>query len=332
MRPALSLIIFTSLSGLGFGIVIAMGLSGALSWGLSWGLPGLRKLGFPAAPGSGWWLLQHGLALGLIGGGILASTFHLGHPERAWRALSQWRTSWLSREGVLAAITCFIVILWFLDGFYYQTNRPWIGVLAAALALATIGATAMIYASLKTVARWHHPLTLYVFIAYALAGGGLVATTFARLAHSSNTGHFALAAGILIIVSTAIAYLHTHLAGAQGSGSSPESATGIGTSGQAPQEQAQEEHVRMLMPPHSEENWLQHEMGFQVARKHATTIRLIGYGLSAVIPLIILWLAPTSAPLLVLASLSHISGVMFQRWLFFAEAKHTVTLYYGARH
>src|SRR5690606_14732396 len=86
MHPAYSIIAFTTLSGLGYGLAAVLGL-------------GLLD---PAAVST---KLAHVLALGLITGGLLASTLHLGNPQRAWRALSQWRTSWLSREGVSAIAT-----------------------------------------------------------------------------------------------------------------------------------------------------------------------------------------------------------------------------------
>src|SRR5271163_1030965 len=90
MHPALSVILFTTASGAGYGLLMLLGLFGAL---------GL----LPATPGFG--IVAFGLALGLISFGLLASTFHLGRPERAWRAFSQWRTSWLSREGVFSVLT-----------------------------------------------------------------------------------------------------------------------------------------------------------------------------------------------------------------------------------
>src|SRR6056297_2261123 len=89
MHPAASIIFFTTASGAGYGLLALMGLFGAI--GL---LPADRWLGFVGLAA----------ALALITAGLLSSTFHLGHPERAWRALSQWKTSWLSREGVMAII------------------------------------------------------------------------------------------------------------------------------------------------------------------------------------------------------------------------------------
>jgi DMSO reductase anchor subunit len=39
--------------------------------------------------------------------------------------------------------------------------------------------------------------------------------------------------------------------------------------------------------------------------------------------------SPLAAVLSVLAALLQLAGMLVERWLFFAEATHTVTLYYG---
>ena len=90
MHPQFSVIVFTTLSGAGYGMLCWLGLYGAMDR-----LPADRQFAIVAMI----------VALGTIAAGLVASLFHLGHPERAWRALSQWRTSWLSREGVAALIT-----------------------------------------------------------------------------------------------------------------------------------------------------------------------------------------------------------------------------------
>lgn len=303
MRPAFSLIVFTTLSGLGFGLAAILGL------------------GLIMAPTPQWWVIYNGVALALIGAGVLSSTLHLGHPERAWRAMTQWRSSWLSREGVLAALTTIILLGFAAEGYAEGHGNLKIGIAVALLSLATIWSTAMIYASLKTVARWHHPLTPFVFVGYAISGGLVLAAALDALA---NGGISLLAQPALMgLISTAIVtMIWTKQAGAEGSGSTPESATGLGNLGE----------VRMLMPPHSEENWLQHEMGFVVARKHAAKLRLFSVTLAIILPAVMVYSAAASSAMLVLAAITHIIGVMVSRWLFFAEAKHTVMLYYGARH
>ncbi|NBQ84251.1 MAG: hypothetical protein EBU10_08515 [Alphaproteobacteria bacterium] len=303
MRPAFSLIVFTTLSGLGFGLAAILGL------------------GLIMAPTPQWWVIYNGVALALIGAGVLSSTLHLGHPERAWRAMTQWRSSWLSREGVLAALTTIILLGFAAEGYAEGHGNLKIGIAVALLSLATIWSTAMIYASLKTVARWHHPLTPFVFVGYAISGGLVLAAALDALA---NGGISLLAQPALMgLISTAIVtMIWTKQAGAEGSGSTPESATGLGNLGE----------VRMLMPPHSEENWLQHEMGFVVARKHAAKLRLFSVTLAIILPAVMVYSAAASSAMLVLAAITHVIGVMVSRWLFFAEAKHTVMLYYGARH
>jgi len=303
MRPAFSLIIFTSLSGLGFGLATVLGL------------------GLITAPDVMWQSVFHGVALVLIGIGLASSTFHLGHPERAWRALTQWRSSWLSREGVVAGLTFGLMILYAGDAFMNGTPRAGLGLVIAVLSLITIWCTAMIYASLKTVARWHHPLTPFVFVGYALSGGLVLAAGLDTMA-SGSASVMAQPALLSLVASAFVAIIWSRQAGAQGSGSTPESATGLGALGE----------VRMLMPPHSEENWLQHEMGFVVARKHADTLRRISLMMALVLPVLGLGLAGDQAIVLILAILLHTGGVMVSRWLFFAEAKHTVMLYYGQRH
>ena len=160
-----------------------------------------------------------------------------------------------------------------------------------------------------------------MFILLALAGGCLLGAALQALAGTPPIQLSQWGIGMIILASL-VKIVWWHSAGKEGSGSTPESATGVGVLGQ----------VRMIMPPHTEENWLQHEMGFVVARKHAVRLAVIALALAAVIPLLVLGLYPQSVALLVLAAVIHMAGIMVERWLFFAEAKHTVTLYYGDRH
>ena len=99
MHPAWSIIFFTSVSGLGLGLA-------------GWIVLGILDLSRFVHL-----LFVSGFTFGLIGAGLLSSTLHLGHPERAWRALSQWRSSWLSREGVLAVLVLAALSAWFLFVF-----------------------------------------------------------------------------------------------------------------------------------------------------------------------------------------------------------------------
>jgi hypothetical protein len=147
MHPATSIIGFTVASGAGYGL-LALAITAAILGAL----PDDRLFAF----------VVMALGTGLVGAGLVSSTFHLGHPERAWRALSQWRTSWLSREG-LAALVTFVPLGIFGIGWVFlgETRGLWAlaGLLAVAGAIVSVACTAMIYASLKPIRAWHTPWT-----------------------------------------------------------------------------------------------------------------------------------------------------------------------------
>ena len=312
MHPAPSVILFTIASGAGYGLLFLLGLAAPL--GL---VPADRWLG----------LTGLGLALGLITLGLLSSTFHLGHPERAWRALSQWRSSWLSREGVVALATYVPAALF---GFGWVIWEDLQGVwavcalLAAAGAAVTVACTGMIYASLKPIRQWCNGWVVPVYLAFAVMTGALWLNAILQL-FDLQRPWIQFLAPILLLLGWGLKLGYWFTLRDAGP-SSPESATGLGALGR----------VRLLDPPHTEENYLLREMGFRIARRHAERLRgsalIFGLGvpffLSGAAIASSGWLAALIA---VAAALSGSLGVAIERWLFFAEARHSVTLYYGQR-
>ena len=313
MHPAPSIIFFTTASGAGYGLLFLLGVGAGL---------GL----LPADPWFGLGALL--LALGPITLGLLSSTLHLGHPERAWRAISQWRSSWLSREGALALLTYLPALLLGLGWLVSEPDPGWFvgpGWLAALGAALTVWCTGMIYASLKPVREWHQPLTAPVYLGFALMSGALLLHLVLAL-----FGLPRLAVGGLAMIATGLAFglkaLCWRTIAAAAPLSTPESATGLGHLGR----------VRMVEPPHTQTNYLLSEMGFVVARRHARKLRRLalalglggGLGLSLLALLAAGGLADTLA---LLAALAGLAGIALERWLFFAEATHTVMLYYGRR-
>ena len=301
MHPAPSIIFFTSASGLGLGLA---------AW---------IVLGFVDMSNFFHLILVAAIVFGLIGSGLLSSTLHLGHPERAWRALSQWRSSWLSREGVLAVLVLGALTCWFAYTYFYGSPPKWSAWILIVLISLTVYATSMIYASLKTVTCWHHPLTPACYLMFS-ASGGLLATiwlivTVEQMASVEIQG---LAAGLLV-AAWVTKFFWWRMLEKNGSISTLETATGLGSLGK----------VRSLMPPHTSENYLQKELGFVIARCHAIKLRVISVLMGGLISLFLLISGPTSPIALGLAVLLHLFGVFVERWLFFAEAKHVVTLYYG---
>ena len=311
MHPAFSVILFTTASGAGYGLLVWLGVFGAIGF-----LPPDRWFGVTA----------FGLAFGLVTAGLLSSTFHLGHPERAWRALTQWKTSWLSREGVVAVLTYIPTGLYAIVWVFLERNDgvfAALGLAGAVLSLVTVWCTAMIYASLKTIQRWSHKLVPPVYLALGVATGSLLLALMVRIFGHPSTGIDAVAlAAVALAAGLKLAYWN--MIRKTRSESTTSSATGLGKPGL----------VRLLDGPHTESSYLMQEMGYRIARKHADRLRVIASITLFAIPLVLLAAALAGAPvpaifLLVLTVISASAGILVERWLFFAEAKHTVTLYYG---
>ncbi len=311
MTPALSVIFFTTASGAGYGLLILAGL--LAPFGLT---PANRWFGLAAVL----------LALFLASAGLVASTLHLGHPERAWRAVSQWRSSWLSREG-LAALLTYPPAFGFLAAWFLARgpSAPMAacGVLAAALAAVTVFCTAMIYASLRPVRQWRHVLVAPNFFLLAGFSGALWLAFLSRTFHAASVLPSALALFFgLSALAVKLAYWRA-IDRSKGE-STIETATGLGRLGR----------VRSLETPHTEENYLLREMGFRIARKHANRLRFLAVLVGFALPIVLTaaGLACSPAPALIIAlvaAMLALIGIFIERWLFFAEATHTVVLYYG---
>ena len=302
MHPAWSIIFFTTVSGLGFGFS---------AW-IVFGLIEIKNI-FQL-------IIIAGFAFCLICSGLLSSTLHLGHPERAWRALSQWRSSWLSREGVLSVFVLTALTCWFLYTFQYGKLPLWINLIVIILILFTVYATAMIYASLKTVACWNQFLTPVCYLMYSISGGLLTIIWFMSMIGQMITFNITLILHLLIISTWILKIRWWWNLDYNQSDSNLATATGLGSFGE----------VRSLMPPHTSENYLQKEMGFVIARKHAMKLRILSLTLGGIIPITVLLSGTLSSILLGISLLIHLIGVFIERFLFFAEAKHVVTLYYGS--
>lgn len=310
MHPAFSVVFFTTATGAGYGLLALLGV--------------LAGQGF--IPPDFWLgLTGMGLALGLISAGLLSSAGHLGRPERAWRAFSQWRSSWLSREGVASVATFMPAGLFGIGWVVLGRTSGWVavaGLLAAIGAVATVCTTGMIYASLKPIAQWHSRFTLPGYLIFsAMTGCVLLNALLQGFAVGSNT---LLAAALLLTVLGCGWKLATWRYNDRLEiPTTANTATGLagGT-------------VRSMEWPHTEENYLLKEMGFRIARKHSVRLRQITQMLAFALPALLLVAAfalpwPYAAVSSMLAATAQLAGMLVERWLFFAEAKHTVTLYYG---
>ena len=314
MHPALSVIVFTVASGAGYGLLVWLAVFSAAGW-------------LPADPALG--VAGLGAAPGLITVGLLSSTLHLGHPERAWRALSQWRSSWLSREGLAAMATYVPALLfamgWVLLGDVERFFRV-MAVAAAFLALVTVACTGMIYASLVTIRQWHNTWVVPGYLALALLTGALWLAVLAA-AFGLFRPEMAEFAVLQVAIAGYVKLRYWREIDGGSSATTAETATGLGHLGK----------VRLLDGPATSETYVMREMGYRIARKHASRLRRIaGIALLAV-PATVLVAAvlmagsqPVALVLTLVAAVSGSFGVLVERWLFFAEAKHVSALYYGA--
>ncbi len=341
MRPTFSIIFFTVASGAGYGLWLLMALASLLLWPEHHQGDGIELILMPH-------LLIVGLGAGflLVSSGLASSLGHLGKPERAWRAFSQWRSSWLSREGVAAVLTYLpvLAIAWAIfhdrwmipatgasenfEGSIWMTGAlPTVASLFLATgSLATLYCTANIYACLKPIRAWNNRHVVPSYLIIGIYSGGLFAWALSTVAQGIihdlryfliGTVVFAVAAGLL-----KLSYWRSI---DQRADLTTGDATGLGALGK----------VRSFEQPHTEENYLTHEMGFQIARKHSRRLRLICLLAGFVVPAL-LALVCLALPILGLAAawvslLSGLLGIFIERWLFFAQASHAVMLYYGAR-
>lgn len=290
MNPAPSVIIFTVLSGLGFGYLAFLGVG-------------------IVAPTGGTAFLLWGLGYALAVGGLLASTTHLGRPQRALLAFTQWRSSWLSREAWASVAALLTLAPMALSDWLGLGWPRAIGVLGAVFSLATIFATSMIYAQIRAVPRWHNATVPALFMMLALAGGAVL------------SGQVLAALGLLALSGAAMmAHWRVGDVAFARAGSTLGTATGLGAIGR----------TEVFELPHTGGNYLLREMIYVVGRRHAARLRMLALVLGVGVPALALLTLP-AAFAIALAALGYLVGAFAQRWLFFAQAEHVVGLYYGKR-
>lgn len=303
MHPARSIIFFTTMSGAGFGMLGIAAFLLAMGWG------DITSL-----------LISAVIAMVLSSAGLFSSLLHLGNPQRAWRALSQWQSSWLSREGVLAIATMGMAVLWLggwaLTGVFVIE----LGFIVSILSAITVYATAMIYAQLRPVPRWHTVLTPLCYLGFALSSGVLGVLAVAADPSLLQLGLPALIAAWCV---KTLWWLRADKTGRGQGGSSLKTATGLN----------EFQQVKLFEKPHMTANYLMTEMVFSVGRKHARRLRQIAVLMGGILPILLLWaglVLPASLTVFcVLAAGTHLIGLFVERWLFFAEAEHVVGFYYG---
>ena len=324
MRPAVSVILLTTLIGAGQGLFLA------LFTVQTYALVGL----LPAADHRAFYASGSALALALLVAGLVASFFHLVRPERAWRSAAQWRTSWLAREVIVLPAVMAVVALYGaahalawtpeiarLPGGMVFDLSVVLGVLGTALVFTLFICTGMIYACLRFLAEWHSPLTPLNYTLLGSASGFVLAAAWASLVAPDVVGFLAAWAVVITLLATvgraASLWRNARLVPK----SSTQSAIGI-------------KHPTIVQ---KSQGFMGGSFNTRDFFHGASRARLRGVKhafvlLAFVVPLALLLAGrgTASPPLLLAAFLIQYVGLLAERWFFFAQANHPQNLYYQA--
>jgi DMSO reductase anchor subunit len=314
MHPAFSLIFFTAMAGMAQGMVMSLLV--------------LHLAGDPL-PNHFMNYLAFPIILLLLAGGLLASFFHLGHPERAWRAILMWRTSWLSREVLVMPSFIALSVLAYIYSWQLGSIPNWLWLLLGIFAVLLWVCTAMIYQCIRFIQEWAHPVTMVNFIALGFASGWfLLMTLFAiwsawlpdqAIVTSQNLAGVTGFTGFLLMLSLTLKLWIWKRNRSLKPKSSLRSATGIQ---QGPVRQIS---MGMMGGSFNTREFFHRQSNFFVAN-----VRKLAFFGAYLIPVTLLVIATSQASLnfIIAAFLVHLLGLMAERWLFFAESNHPQNLYY----
>ncbi len=322
MHPAFSVIFLTTLIGVGQGLFLALFTGQSYS---------AVKL-LPAAASVEFYSIGGVVALLFLVGGLIASFFHLGHPERAWRAAAMWRTSWLSREvialptvmGLLFIYAVMHYLQWDIVLFTSEAGAELsvsliVGILGMLATFALFLCTGMIYACLKFLQEWHTPLTVINYTLLGTASGFVLATAFATYTAPGLLKFF----GIWSIIITLTALI-TRVASLLRNRnikykSSPQTAIGV--------RHTKVKQIAMGMMGGSVNT---RDFNHHMSALFFKSVKWIFLVLVFIIPSILIWagIEDANRTLLFSAFIVQYIGLIAERWFFFAQANHPQNIYY----
>ncbi len=306
MKPALSIVLFTTIAGAAQGVAVVLAAA---------------TLGGAAPAGAQ--LLMLWTVTGMLLAALTASFFHLGHPLRAWRAALMWRTSWMSREVILLPAFICIVGVWALLSTIttlQATTSQALAWLVIAGAFSLWYCTAMIYACIRFIQEWAHPLTIINYVTLGLASG---VVTSGALAVMAGEREFATTLGGWALAATALAWFTRLLSLRRNSRLKPkstvQSATGI-NSGRVVQKS-----MGMTGGSFNTREFF-HGVSIHVFRRVKIGFQVLAFGIPIVLTV---WVVLTGSGFAwLLAFVFQALGLMTERWFFFAQAQHPQNIYY----
>lgn len=297
MKPAWSVIVFTTLAGAGQGLFLAIYF-------------GTRDARFACAGAA--------VSCALLVAGLVSSFFHLGRPSRSWRAATMWRTSWLSREVIVLPLTMALVAAFGLLVWLERWDAAMVaGGFGVAACLALFLCTGMIYACLRFLQEWHTPLTPLAFLAFGCASGFLLAAALAAALQAATARAYVAAA----LIAGALAYVVRVISLLRNRSLRPKStlASATGVKG-AP--------IRQISQGAMGGSYNTREF---FHGRTAATVRLVRWTFLALVfpvPAALILAAGHDMAALAAAFVIQLAGLLAERWYFFAEARHPQNLYY----
>ena len=322
MHPTFSVIFLTTLIGVGQGLFLA--LFTQQSYSAANLLPN---------QGSDFYVTGSLLALAFLVGGLIAAVGHLGKPSymftRAWRGITQWRTSWLSRELILMPLVMGLVFLYgafhyfgweirFLDNNLTNQLTLLLGTITTAAVFGLFIATAMIYASIKFLQEWACALTVVNYTLLGGASGFTLAAAYAAYAAPELVGFYAGWA-IILTIAALISRGGSLIRNARiKHKSSVQTAIGVR------HPQIQQKSMGMMGGSYNTREYFH-----GATATFLKSVKWIFLVLVFPVPVLLLWLGMDGGKgLLVAAFVIQYIGLVFERWFFFAQANHPQNLYY----
>ncbi|MES2564010.1 MAG: DmsC/YnfH family molybdoenzyme membrane anchor subunit [Pseudomonadota bacterium] len=308
MHPAFSVIFLTTLIGVGQGLFLALYMAelGVIS-------------GWLPAQSARFYVLGSAIALAFLFAGLVASFFHLGRPERAWRAAAMWRTSWLSREVIV--LPAFMVLLFVYGALHFTRGHGTVGVGAAAViaCMTLFICTGMIYACIRFLQEWATSLTLVNFTLFGAASGYTLATAYAYLEAPTLTGIYAPIAAALTLLAWCGRVASLKRNARIRPRSSLQTAIGI-------------EHPQIAQKAQGFMGGSFNTREFFHGKTAAVVTGVKWSFLLLVFPaptlLLVAGAYSSSITLTAAAFLAQYVGLLAERWYFFAQARHPQNLYY----
>jgi len=310
MHPAFSVIFLTTLIG------VAQGLFTALMIGQTYELSD-SSLNF----GNDFYSIGAVLVLFFMGGGLIASFFHLGRPERAWRSVMMWRTSWLSREVI--AIPFFMAVTFFYAYLQYTgaqaSTTLLVGLIGVIASFILFYCTGMIYACLTFLREWATPLTIVNFILFGTASGFAFAAFYASISAPELISIYASFSIVLTLLGWATRIWTLRRNAALKPKTTTQTAIG------AKHSQVRQVSQGQMGGSYNTREFFHHKTAATV-KKVKSAFLILAFPIPVV--LLFLGMGAESSFILLLAFVTQYVGLLAERWYFFAQVNHPQNLYY----